>query len=85
MHAAVRLIAPAAAVLALSACAKPGDLVVNQGVGVTAVRSLCPAVGIPDYTGDITTFSSPTSRLARDMVGERRGIALRLTWTSKRR
>ena len=67
MHAAVRLIAPAAAVLALSACAKPGDLVVNQGVGVTAVRSLCPAVGIPDYTGDITTFSSPTSRLARDM------------------
>ena len=67
MHAAVRLIAPAAAVLALSACAKPGDLVVNQGVGVTAVRSLCPAVGIPDYTGDITTFSSPTSRLARDL------------------
>ncbi|ALG60674.1 hypothetical protein ABC955_08205 [Citromicrobium bathyomarinum] len=79
MHAAVRLIAPAAAVLALSACAKPGDLVVNQGVGVTAVRSLCPAVGIPDYTGDITTFSSPTSRLARDMDVEATMTNLRTT------
>ena len=79
MHAAVRLIAPAAAVLALSACAKPGDLVVNQGVGGTAVRSLCPAVGIPDYTGDITTFSSPTSRLARDMDVEATMTNLRTT------
>ena len=79
MHAAVRLIAPAVAVLALSACAKPGDLVVNQGVGVTAVRSLCPAVGIPDYTGDITTFSSPTSRLARDMDVEATMTNLRTT------
>ena len=79
MHAAVRLIAPAAAVLALSACAKTGDLVVNQGVGVTAVRSLCPAVGIPDYTGDITTFSSPTSRLARDMDVEATMTNLRTT------
>ena len=79
MHAAVRLIAPAAAVLALSACAKPGDLVVNQGVGVTAVLSLCPAVGIPDYTGDITTFSSPTSRLARDMDVEATMTNLRTT------
>jgi|TARA_R100000049_G_C1951986_1_gene100561 hypothetical protein len=79
MHAAVRLIAPAAAVLALSACAKPGDLVVNQGVGVTAVRSLCPAVGIPDYTGDITTFSSPTGRLARDLDVEATMTNLRTT------
>ncbi|MBY8337445.1 hypothetical protein KYN89_10310 [Alteriqipengyuania sp. NZ-12B] len=79
MHAAVRLIAPAVAVLALSACAKTGDLVVNQGVGVTAVRSLCPAVGIPDYTGDITTFSSPTSRLARDMDVEATMTNLRTT------
>ena len=41
---------------ALSACAGEGDLVVDQGVGITAVLSNCPAVGIPDYTGDVTTF-----------------------------
>ena len=47
-------------VLALSACAKhKGELVVDDGVGVTALRSACPAVGIPDYTGDITLFSAP--------------------------
>lgn len=44
------------AVAALAGCAKEGELVVDQGVGVTSVLSLCPAVGIPDYTGDITTF-----------------------------
>ena len=31
---------------------------IDEGVGVTAVRSACPAVGIPDYTGDITLFRS---------------------------
>ncbi|WP_295638535.1 hypothetical protein [Novosphingobium sp.] len=46
--------------LALSACAKnKGELVVDDGVGVTALRSACPAVGIPDYTGDVTLFSAP--------------------------
>lgn len=44
---------------ALTGCAKEGDLVVGQGVGITAVRTACPAVGIPDYTGDVTTFRSP--------------------------
>ncbi|UAB79666.1 hypothetical protein INR77_05410 [Erythrobacter sp. SCSIO 43205] len=43
---------------ALAGCAGEGDLVVNQGVGVTAVLSTCPDVGIPDYTGDVTTFRS---------------------------
>ncbi len=43
----------------LSACSGEGDLVIQEGVGVTAVRSRCPAVGIPAYTGDITTFSQP--------------------------
>lgn len=46
-----------AAAASLGACASEGDLVVNQGVGITAVRSLCPAVGVPDYTGDVTLFS----------------------------
>jgi len=52
------------AAASLTACASEGDLVVNQGVGVTAVRSLCPAVGIPDYTGDVTLFSQPGVRTA---------------------
>lgn len=46
----------AAAMTALSGCKTKGEIVVDQGVGITAVRSKCPAVGIPDYTGDITTF-----------------------------
>jgi hypothetical protein len=46
--------------LALAAgCAKKGELVVDQGVGVTALRTACPTVGVPDYTGDITTFVAP--------------------------
>ncbi|MGB3471535.1 MAG: hypothetical protein WBA51_11995 [Erythrobacter sp.] len=40
----------------LTGCAGEGDLVVDQGVGITAVLSSCPSVGIPDYTGDVTTF-----------------------------
>lgn len=49
----------ALAAASLGACKSEGDLVVNQGVGITAVRSLCPAVGVPDYTGDVTLFSQP--------------------------
>ena len=46
--------------LALAAgCSKKGDLVIDQGVGVSALRSACPTVGVPDYTGDVTTFSAP--------------------------
>ncbi|MDY7097435.1 MAG: hypothetical protein SXU28_04795 [Pseudomonadota bacterium] len=41
---------------ALAGCAREGELVVNQGVGITSVLTTCPAVGIPDYTGDVTTF-----------------------------
>lgn len=58
---------PLAGVLALTACAKEGDLVVGQGVGVTALRTKCPAVGIPDYTGDITLFREGGQRLASDI------------------
>lgn len=49
----------AATVLALSGCKTKGDIVVDDGVGITAVRGVCPAVGVPDYTGDITTFRTP--------------------------
>lgn len=62
-----RLIATLAAFAALAGCAREGDLVVTDGVGVTAVRSACPAVGVPDYTGNVTLFGSPTSRTVDDL------------------
>jgi hypothetical protein len=46
-----------AALAALAGCSQEGELVVDQGVGITSVLSSCPAVGIPDYTGDVTLFS----------------------------
>ncbi len=59
---------PLAAALALSACAKNGgDIVIDQGVGITALRSKCPAAGIPDYTGDITLFRQGGQQLASDI------------------
>lgn len=48
-----------AALGGISGCKATGDIVVDEGVGVTAMRSSCPAVGIPDYTGDITLFRTP--------------------------
>lgn len=47
---------------ALAGCASEGELVIDQGVGITAVLSSCPAVGIPDHTGDLTTFRTPGDR-----------------------
>ena len=48
---------PAIALLAaLAGCAREGELVVDQGVGITAVLTTCPSVGIPDFTGDMTAF-----------------------------
>ncbi len=49
------------AATAIAGCNNSGEIVVDQGVGITAVRSTCPAVGIPDYTGDVTTFSAPNN------------------------
>jgi hypothetical protein len=54
----------ALAIVSLAGCKTQGDLVVNEGVGITALRTACPAVGIPDYTGDITLFSPPDARTA---------------------
>jgi hypothetical protein len=55
------------ACVALSGCSGKGELVVDEGVGITAIRSTCPAVGIANYTGDITTFRVPGSSDARDI------------------
>ena len=45
------------AMLLTSACAKDGEIDVSSGVGVSITRSGCPAVAIPDGTGDITLFN----------------------------
>jgi hypothetical protein len=64
--------APIALVLVLGGCASSrGELDVSEaGAGVTAVRSVCPQVGVPAGTGDITLFDPATSRdaTAIDMV-----------------
>lgn len=70
MHFRPRLmsvLALGAACVALSGCSGKGELVVDEGVGITAIRSVCPAVGIANYTGDITTFRVPGSTDARDI------------------
>ncbi|MEJ6008428.1 hypothetical protein [Novosphingobium aquae] len=59
MTARTRLIAATALVAALAGCRSTGDIVVDEGVGITAVRTACPAVGIPDFTGDVTLFRTP--------------------------
>ena len=53
--------------LALVGCAHKGEIVLNEGVGISAVRSVCPTVGIPDYTGDITLFREGGQKLASDI------------------
>lgn len=62
------LILPLVGTMALAGCASSGDLVVGQGgAGITAVRTKCPAVGIPDYTGDITQFRPGGQQYASDI------------------
>jgi len=67
-----RMIAPVMALGALAAlagCTSSGELVVQNGVGITAVRSACPAVGLADYTGDITVLrAGSTDSRAIDIV-----------------
>ena len=48
----------------LVGCARAGAIVVEQGVGITALRSVCPAVGVPDFTGDVTLFNPAGARTA---------------------
>ena len=54
----------AAAAIGLTGCNRSGDIVVTDTVGISAIRSLCPAVGIADYTGDVTLFSPAGSTTA---------------------
>lgn len=52
---------------ALAGCKRGGELVLSDGVGITAIRTPCPAVGVPDYTGDITTFRSAGAQTANNI------------------
>jgi hypothetical protein len=48
------------AALLASGCSRgSGELVVDDSVGVTALRSPCPIVAIPEMTGDVTLFTAP--------------------------
>jgi hypothetical protein len=58
------LLAATASAAALAGCAREGDIVVEQGVGITALRSVCPAVGVPDFTGNVTLFNPADARTA---------------------
>ena len=53
--------------LALAGCAKDGDLDVNSGVGITATRTGCPIVAVPEGTGDVTLFNPASSQDANDV------------------
>ena len=61
-HVSFRTIAPLALLLIAGGCAKSGDISTDGGVGISAVRSVCPVVGVPAGTGDITVFDPPASR-----------------------
>ncbi len=65
-------VAPIALLAALAGCAKKGDIDLTSGVGITAVRSACPSVGVPAGTGDVTLFDPATSRdsSAIDLVAD---------------
>ena len=59
------------AALVTSGCTRSsGELVVDDSVGVTALRSPCPIVAIPEMTGDVTLFTAPgrTDSAALDLT-----------------
>ena len=67
MTARYRLFSALALAAALAGCKSTGDIVVDDGVGISAVRGVCPAVGIPNHTGDITMFRVPGDRTAANL------------------
>ena len=57
-------LAAAAALILLAGCSRDNEIVDAAG-GIAVTRSACPAVAIPDYTGDVTLFNPPSSRESR--------------------
>jgi hypothetical protein len=66
----LRLISALAIAAALAGCRSSGDIVIDEGVGIQAFRTACPAVGVPDFTGDVTVFRTAGDASANniDMV-----------------
>ncbi len=62
-----RILAATAVAAGLAGCVNEGELVVDQGVGITTVLGQCPSVGIPDYTGDITSFRTAGDQTASNL------------------
>lgn len=56
----MKCLIPAMLALTVTACAGKGDF--DETGGIKIVRSACPAIAIPAYTGDVTLFSPPSSR-----------------------
>lgn len=53
---------PLILILAVAGCRSTGDIETAGGVGITAVRTVCPTVALPAGTGDVTLFDPPASR-----------------------
>ena len=49
----------------LAGCRHAGDVTSDNGGGIYAVRSVCPIVGVPAATGDITLFNPSGSTDSR--------------------
>lgn len=52
-----RLAIPALALVLATGCSRTGEIDAVGGVGITALRSVCPAVAVPAGTGDVTLFT----------------------------
>lgn len=50
-------LAATAAIILLAGCRHAGDVTAENGGGIYAVRSVCPLIGVPAGTGDITLFN----------------------------
>jgi hypothetical protein len=71
MNNITKILSSGIAFLVVSACSNNGQLDVSSGVGVNVTRSGCPAVAVPDGTGDVTLFNPEgnQSAAAIDVVG----------------
>ena len=58
----LRFAAPLALAAALAGCSRSGELDLTSGVGVTAIRTACPVVGLPSGTVYVTLFDPPARR-----------------------
>ena len=51
-----KMVLAGAAALVVTGCVRDGEIDVSSGVGISVTRSGCPAVAVPDHTGDVTIF-----------------------------